>query len=195
MFSRTLPIEYLFVDGASLTGYLANLSAKYFNGETFDLDFAQIGSNFTKVFYYDVIPIRTDQEDETQYEQRIAPQRKLLHRLASTDRVHVYEGDARKRTKRGLEQKMVDVMLTVDMLTHSFRRNMQRATLFTGDQDFKPLVDALVLEAMFVTLWYPPGETNPELIAAADSRMPMQFGGLTTLLTPESRERFKLPDV
>jgi uncharacterized LabA/DUF88 family protein len=35
---------------------------------------------------------------------------------------------------------MVDVMLTVDMLTHSIRRNTQRAPPFTGDQDFKPFV-------------------------------------------------------
>src|ERR1700758_3378597 len=45
----------------------------------------------------------------------------LFKRLRSTDGVHVYEGDVRKRRhKGGLEQKMVDVMLAVDMLTHSF---------------------------------------------------------------------------
>jgi uncharacterized LabA/DUF88 family protein len=191
----TPPIEYLFVDGGALRGYLANLSAKFFNSEAFDLDFTNIGGNFTKVFYYDAIPTRTEQETEPQYEQKIAPQRALFDRLKSTDRVHVYEGDARKRKKRGLEQKMVDVMLTVDMLTHSVRRNMQRATLYTGDQDFKPLVDALVQEGMFVTLWYPPGETNSELIAAADRRRPMQLGELAGLLTPESRARLKLPSV
>ncbi len=59
-------------------------------------------------------------------------------------------------------------MIAVDMLTHSFRRNMHEATLLTGDLDFKPLVDALVQEGTFVTLWYPPGETSKELIAAAD---------------------------
>jgi uncharacterized LabA/DUF88 family protein len=194
--SSTPPIEYLFVDGGSLRGYLTNLSARFYNGEVFDLDFTLIDSNFTKVFYYDAIPTRTLQEAEAPYLQRIAPQRELLDRLTSTDRVHVYEGDARKRKQRGgLEQKMVDVMLTVDMLTHSFRRNMQRATLYTGDQDFKPLVDALVQEGMFVTLWYPPGETNSELIAAADRRRPMRLGELANLLTPESRARLRLPPV
>jgi len=53
-------------------------------------------------------------------------------------------------------------------LTHSFRRNMQEATLLTGDLDFKPLIDTLVHEGMFVNLWYPRGETAKELIAAAD---------------------------
>jgi hypothetical protein len=59
-------------------------------------------------------------------------------------------------------------MIAVDMLTHSFRRNMHQATLLTGDLDFKPLIDALVQEGMFVTLWYPPSTTSQELIAAAD---------------------------
>jgi hypothetical protein len=59
-------------------------------------------------------------------------------------------------------------MIAVEMLTHSFRRNMHEATLLTGDLDFKPLIDALVQEGMFVTLWYPPGTTSKELIAAAD---------------------------
>jgi hypothetical protein len=80
-FSSTAPIEYLFVDGASLKGYLANLSARFFNGEAFDLDFTHIDSNFTKVFYYDAIPTRTLEENEEQFLQRIAPQRELLNRL------------------------------------------------------------------------------------------------------------------
>jgi NYN domain len=118
----------------------------------------------------------------------------LFKRLRSTDGVHVYEGDVRKRRhKGGLEQKMVDVMLAVDMLTHSFRRNMQRATLLTGDQDFKPLVDALVQQGMYVTLWYPRGETNSELMDAADRRKPIMLKELASLLTPESRKRFPLP--
>ncbi|QCI64531.1 NYN domain-containing protein [Phreatobacter stygius] len=69
----------------------------------------------------------------------------------------------------------------------------QKATLLTGDQDFKPLVDALVQEGMFVTLWYPPGETNSEIIRAADRRRPILLSQLADLLTPESRQRFALP--
>jgi len=191
------PIEYLFVDGSSLTNYLADIfkkfcehePKKYCEHEPFDLDFTNIRniSYFDKVFYYDAIA-----PDEVQYAQKRARQLKLFERLKSTDCVHLYEGDARQRSsnKRALQQKMVDVMLAVDMLTHSFRRNMQRAWLFTGDQDFKPLVDALVAEGMFVTLWYPPGKTNSELIAAADQRRPMGLENLSLLLTPESRKRF-----
>lgn len=188
------PTEYLFVDGGALRGYVENLSARFFGAQTFDLDFRYIEGGFTKVFYYDAIPTRRPDETEADYSTRISPQTNLHTRLIATERIHVYEGDARKRRKAGgLEQKMVDVMLAVDMLTHTFRKNMQRATLLTGDQDFKPLIDALVGEGMFVTLWYPAGETNAELLAAADRRRPLKLGEVASLLTEESRLRFTLP--
>jgi uncharacterized LabA/DUF88 family protein len=49
---------------------------------------------------------------------------------------------------------------------------MHQATLLTGDNDFKPLIDALVQDGLFVTLMYPPDETSRELMQAADARTP-----------------------
>lgn len=109
--------------------------------------------------------------------------------------MHVYEGDARTRKRRGLEQKKVDVMLTVDMLSHTFRRNMHEATLMTGDADFKPVVDALVHEGMFITVWFPPEETSKELLDAADARLPLNLGTLKRIMTDESRARFTIPEI
>lgn len=86
-------------------------------------------------------------------------------------------------------------MIAVDMLTHTFRGNMHTATLLTGDNDFKPLIDALVREGMFIQLQYPPGETNAELVNAADARVPLTLRTLHSWLTEDSRERFVLPEV
>lgn len=188
-------LEYLFVDGGSLRGYLETVSREFFGGQQFELDLKSLSSQYTKLFFYDAIPVREPEESEQIYNERCAPQQALFARLRATDDVHVYEGDARRRKKRGLEQKMVDVMLAVDMLTHTFRKNMNRATLFTGDQDFKPLIDALISEGMYVTLWFPPGETNGELRSAADRRRPLGLQELKGMLTPESQARFNLADV
>ncbi|KAA3516987.1 NYN domain-containing protein [Agrobacterium vitis] len=68
-----------------------------------------------------------------------------------------------------------------------------QASLLTGDNDFKPLIDALVREGMPVTLWFPPGETNPELVNAADSRRPLDLQILYNWMTDESRARFRIP--
>jgi uncharacterized LabA/DUF88 family protein len=146
----------------------------------FYVDFTLLKHGFLKAFYYDAIPVRNDKETETDYAARIKPSLDVFDAAGAVDGMHVYEGDARQRRrgKGGLEQKKVDVMLTVDMLTHTFRRNMDAATLLTGDVDFKPLIDALVQNGMYVTLWYPPGETSLELQRAADTRRPLT---LTTL--------------
>jgi hypothetical protein len=162
-------IKYLFIDGGCLRVCLERMSDVYTGGATLDLDYGRLTSTYSKVFYYDALPERKWDEDDQIYRTRVAPQRNLFDRLSSLDRFHVYEGDVRRSfSRRGPEQKKIDVMIAVDMLTHSFRRNMHEATLLTGDLDFKPLIDALVQEGMFVTLWCPPGTTSKELIAAAD---------------------------
>jgi uncharacterized LabA/DUF88 family protein len=157
------------------------------------LNYATLASSFTKVFYYDALPVKEQNESEQAYELRIKPQEDLLNYIRSFDRYHVYEGDARRRQRRGLEQKKVDVMIAVDMLTHSFRRNMHRATLLTGDLDFKPLVDALVQDGMFVTLWYPPNATSRELITAADARMRFDIQNAYGCATEAFRKKFTMP--
>jgi uncharacterized LabA/DUF88 family protein len=194
-YSGPSEVHYLFVDGGALLGRIQNVSEKWYGGAAFEIDFRNLARNYTKVFYYDALPVRENGESEGDYEARTVSKREFLNRVANTDGVHVYEGDARRRRRRGLEQKKVDVMLTVDMLTHSFRKNMHKATLFTGDNDFKPLIDALVQDGMFVTLWYPPEETSRELMQAADARMPLTLLRTYDLLSIESRGRFKLPSM
>lgn len=188
-------IHYLFVDGGSLRGRLKNVSRDHFLDKHFILDFAKLVPGFTKVFYYDALFVREEGEEERDYEKRIRPQRELLDSAAAIDGIHVYEGDARRRRKVGHVQKKVDVMIAVDMLTHTFRKNMHKATLLTGDNDFKPLIDALVHEGMFVTLWYPPGETSRELLNAADARRTLSMRVLHDLLTEDSKKDFSLPSV
>lgn len=194
-YSGPKEMHYLFVDGGSLRGRLKNWSEKYFGDAILDIDFGKVKGEFTKVFYYDALPVREKNETEVDYNARIAPNKAVLDSAAAIDGVHVYEGDARRRRRRGLEQKKVDVMLTVDMLTHSFRKNMHQATLLTGDNDFKPLVDALVQDGMFVTLWFPTGETSAELIQAADARRPLNMRAMRDLLTDESQELFCIPHI
>lgn len=195
MFERAKSTEYIFIDGASLNAHLRTIAEIFFDRIEFEISLDNLPSSYTKIFYYDAVPVRQQDEGEREYEERTGNQREALRRISLTDCVHVYEGDARRRRKRGLEQKMVDVMLAVDMLMHCFKGNTNKFTLLSGDQDFKPVVDALVQEGAFVTLWYPPGETNAELVAAADIRRPISLRDLAGFLTESSRLRFILPTV
>lgn len=186
--------HYLFIDGGCLRSTLEQTVAKYVDKESCRFDLTVTARSYTKVFLYDAIPVRESHETDPQYALRIKRQQDMLEAAGQVHGVHVYEGDARRRNKR-MEQKQVDVMIAVDMLTHTFRRNMDRATLLTGDADFKPLIDALVREGMFVTLWYPTGHTNSELLRSADARRPLTIDELLSYLEPAVKSAISLPSV
>lgn len=187
-------VKYLFIDGGCLRATLASLGERYSCDLPIELNYQALANGYSKTFFYDAVPIKEAHEDQSAFDARTADQRALLDHLNSLDRYHVYEGDARKRrSKGGLEQKKVDILIAVDMLTHTFRRNMHEATLLTGDVDFKPLIDALVREGMFVNLWYPPRHTSKELMSAADARIPLNIHALYELTTQRFRQQVTLP--
>jgi uncharacterized LabA/DUF88 family protein len=186
--------KYLFIDGACLRTSIAEIEKRYVPGNTLQVDYDLLTVGYDKVFYYDALPSQHGSESEEQFRVRRDAAISFHDQLGSLDRFHVYEGDTRKSPSlRKQEQKKVDVMIAVDMLTHSFRRNMQQATLLTGDLDFKPLLDALVQEGMFVTLWYPPNKTNKQLVSAADQRRQLDVRAIYPALRPRSKALFSLP--
>jgi uncharacterized LabA/DUF88 family protein len=126
---------------------------------------------FQKVFYYDAIPGREHGEEEANYQERVRPFYESFDTIRSLDRVHVELGNIVGKERR---QKGVDVKLAVDMLTHAFRGNITRATLFAGDADFEPLIHALVNEGLHTTLWHPP-QASKGLKSAADSTVLFNF--------------------
>lgn len=188
---HTSPISYLFVDGGCVRAEL-NAMSKHYLGEPgkVRLNWAVIQYEYTKVFYYDALPTRIDGETDQEYQVRNSVMLSAHEELRKLDRFHVYEGDVRRARGRQerAQQKKVDVMIAVDMLLHTFRRNMQSATLIASDLDFAPLLHALIREGMFLTLWYPPAATSAELQSAADSRRHFTAATLSSaLLTDDGR--------
>ena len=58
----------------------------------------------------------------------------------------------KKAKARG--SKRVDISLSVDMLTHASRKNYDVAVLVAGDEDYTPLVDAVMAGGRRVCLWF-----------------------------------------
>ena len=156
-------MSYLFIDGGCLRQMAIAASEDYVDYDFTKIDFSKVAKEYTKTFYYDAHPPRKTQETEEDYSKRIDPQDSFFDSLRTIRGMHVYEGDSRRR-RRVVEQKKVDVMIAVDMLTHAFRGNMHKATILTADLDLKPLIDALVQNGMQVQLMYPHGKPNKELI-------------------------------
>jgi uncharacterized LabA/DUF88 family protein len=196
-------ISYLFVDGACLDKVLEGWGRDFGDGQPAQINYVRLADSYAKVFYYDAIPAKKLDEADADYDARIEPKLSKIRALRELDKYHVYEGDQRRGANRKdrPEQKKVDVLIAVDMLLHTVRRNMHKAALLTGDRDFVPLIQALVREGMDVSLLYPKGATHEELIASADQKLALDPEFLrrilktdqSTLVLPTQRNERSAP--
>lgn len=186
------PAEYLFIDGAYLRAVLNQKSQEYFGGDQITLDFNTFSYGFEKKFYYDCLPPRKASESRENYENRIAPRVEFYNELRSFNGFHVFLGTTSSEGGKA-RQKGVDIMIAVHMLTHSFRRNMEKTTLLTGDLDFKPLIEALVQDGMYVTLWFDNASASKELIYSADSQRELSVLTLLSSATKDFLQRHPQP--
>lgn len=189
----TIPeTEYLFIDGGCLREAVKSLSNDI-TGDPLALGplFTNIGGSARKIFYYDAVSAQEFGETVPAYEARVQKEHDRFDAIQALDRFHVSLGEIKGRTGNR-RQKQVDVRLAVDVLLHTFRSNMTRVTLFAGDGDFIPLVEALVREGMSVTVWHPE-RANKALLNAADDRRPFMLANAHNLLTRDgARPAFAL---
>lgn len=73
-----------------------------------------------------------------------------------------------KKPKGTRGSKRVDITLATDMLTHAFRKNFDIAILVAGDEDYVPLVEAVISEGRRVYLWFIENGLSPLLKRKAD---------------------------
>ena len=187
-------IKYLFIDGGYLEKVLESISQIFFNNEKIELKYQNFGAICDKVFYYDALPIKKEGESEEIFKQRFFEKESFLNNLKLLDKFHVYEGVVFNR-KNILTQKAVDVMIAVDMLRHSFRKNMNKAVLLTGDMDFKPLLEALIQEGMHTTLFYYPKKTSKELLYVADSSDIFSVSRIYNMTTENFKQKHPAPTI
>lgn len=185
-------IGYLFVDGEQLNGTLKEVGAQWF-GKAIDINYAKLKNNNQKAFYYDCLPAKNENENDEQYELKKTTKTAIFEGIRSGPGWHVSQGIAKHRKRFGQTQKEVDILIAVDMLTHTHRRNMQRLTFLSGDQDFAPLIETVVREGMYVELLYPEGHTSRDLISFADEANPLNIDFLYTIATDSFQREHKMP--
>jgi uncharacterized LabA/DUF88 family protein len=172
---------YKFIDGAYFERCLADYGRDWLGGKPV-FDPSKVKSDAQKVFYYDALPIPRKGEPDADFEVRRKARMDFFAELKTSRGWHVIHGIAKRNRGAEAQQKEVDVLLTVDMLTHAHRRNMTEVRFIAGDLDFRPLTDAVVREGVFVTLEYDPEHAASDLIDTCDARIPWDYWSIVQLL-------------
>lgn len=165
-----------FIDGGYLTYLLRDFGEPTIAFDRFAAELTG-GDDLLRVYYYDCPPYKgptpTSEESE-----RFAAKERFFHALSRLNRFTVRQG---KLAFRGHDratgrpifiQKRVDIMLAVDLVLLSTKRQIWRAALVTGDSDFLPAVEVAKNEGVLVHLYHGAGDSRPhrDLWDAVDDR-------------------------
>jgi uncharacterized LabA/DUF88 family protein len=183
---------YLFIDGAYLRGAHDDAMKKVF-AVLGDLALERIAetAGALKSYFYDCEDVCRPNESQVEFESRVAARQAQFSKIRALKGFHLQTGTMRSGKKR--EQKEVDVLLAVDMLTHGFQRNMTRAVLLSGDLDFRPVVEALVRGGVFVEVWYEKTSTSEQLPFAADFGYELTWHQLYNWNSEKFRKKYTPP--
>ena len=176
----------IFIDG----GYFDRLLESEFNRVR--VDYGQLAQKLAgddsilRTYYYHCppyMPARPLEEDL----RRAEAKERFFSALTTLPRFQVRLG---KLTYRGQDeqgrpiflQKLVDIMLGVDLVLMSATRQITRAILLSGDSDFVPAVAAAKQQGTLVTLFHGPmtsprgGTVHRELWEVCDERFELTQG-------------------
>jgi len=167
-----------FIDG----GYLDKILRDEFAGTRVDYSrlvaalASQVkpGIDVLRTYYYHCLPYQgtPPTPDESQ---RVSSMQKFLDKIERLPRFQLRLGRLARRgpDERGnyrFEQKMVDVLLSVDLVKLSVGRQITHVALVAGDADFVPAMHIAKDEGVQVWLFYG-GKVHHQLLQAADERV------------------------
>jgi uncharacterized LabA/DUF88 family protein len=169
-------VTAIFIDG----GYLDKVIEYIFNRTRIDyVKLAdKISGNQLRTYYYHCPPYLGNpptEEEESRYESK----RRFFSALGYLPRFQVrlgqlvYRGNNQTTGRPIYQQKLVDVMLSVDMTELAATRQVQRVALVAGDSDFVPAVQSVKSHGVLVSLYHGPisgGDTHSQLWEVCDER-------------------------
>jgi len=169
--SSTKKRRYLFIDGAFLRLLDEEFSKLISDGEeesSANMDVEKVARGYDRIFYYDALPTKKENETDEQFDQKILEIEEKHNCLRLIPNLHVRNGVAKFRRKRGMEQKGVDILLAIEVYKNAMMGNMDEAIIITSDLDFYPIFEALVETRVKASLIYDAGRTSDDLIRSAD---------------------------
>ncbi len=162
----------IFIDG----GYLNRVLKEYFN--EVDLDYNKLSLTICKrinaerlrTYFYHCMPIIRggNKKDEDKH----AGMQKFITKLKRLPRYEVKLG--RLQFIGGqFKQKMVDVLMSLDITKMSYDKQIQHVALIAGDSDFVPAIKTAKNNGAIVHLFYHPFTVHNELLDEIDELHPI----------------------
>lgn len=141
-------------------GYFSKILKNHFKEP--DVDYELFSDNICgdserlRTYVYDCMPYQSNPPTENE-RKRTAKMNKFISCLRKLNRVEVRLGKLQKIYVDGkftFKQKMVDVLLSVDLVRLSWSKQIQDAILVAGDRDYVPAVKAAKDAGVLVKLYY-----------------------------------------
>lgn len=164
----------IFIDG----GYLIKCLKKEFGGAKIDFDkFSGYIARDTKIlrtYFYNCLPFQSDPVTPEE-SKMFANVQKFHYELKMLPNYEVRLGKLRRwgeDSNYTYKQKMVDVLLSIDLVKLSLKRAFEEAIIVTGDSDFIPAIKVAKDEGIHIKLvhgLYPHGD----LVMEVDERQPI----------------------
>lgn len=162
----------IFIDG----GYLKEVLKKFFGKPK--VDYLKLSNEICselklirlRTYYYDCMPIKREgnEEDIRLY----AGKQKFFDKIEKLQRFEVRKG--RLQLIGGVfKQKMVDVLMSMDIIEKCCDHQIQHAILIAGDSDFVPAVKRAKDHGAIVHLYYHPSNIRTELLNEIDELHPL----------------------
>ena len=121
-----------------------------------------------RTYYYHCMPFQST-TPTLQEKARHASMDKFIYNLKKLPRFQFRQGKL-QRIGGEYKQKRVDILMAVDLVRMSSRRQIEKAVLVTGDSDLVPAVEAARDEGVVVVVYYSPNSRHDELLQACDER-------------------------
>jgi uncharacterized LabA/DUF88 family protein len=186
---------YVFIDGEYLRRVHRETMQEFFHEDgVLQLSTLMRQASASRAYFYDSIDdAPRPGESEEARSKRLAPLTQFFDYVQSLSGFHVRLGTVTGQGKRKRRQKEVDILLAVDMLTHGFNGNMEQAVLLAGDLDFRPIVETLVRQGVFIQVWYHRSSVARDLPGAADFGHQLRFRQMYEWNTQSFQDSHHLP--
>lgn len=173
----------VFLDG----GYLDKVT--YYDHANARLDYEKLAQEMAdpddllRAYYYHCMPFQSNPPSDEE-KRRYASKHRFVTALSQLPRFEVRLGRLKfKGTtadgERIFVQKRIDNMIGVDMTLLAGKGKITNVSLFTGDSDYIPSVEAVKREGVLVTLWHGSNsrDTRPdrELVEICDERQELSW--------------------